>query len=210
MLQLDRVTLDHWQNLSLIEIEEKINGVLRVEEWKDIKGYEGRYQASTFGRIKSLGNGKNCPIKIMKLSLKKNGYLHCVLWRNLIDSTKRVHILIASTFIPNPNNKPEVNHKKGIKTDNRVWSLEWNTRSENSKHAHKLGLIIPSKSWLGKCGKLHVRSKEVIQYDLSGNEVGRYFGTEEASRATRANQQNISAVCNGKRQSAGGYKWKYV
>lgn len=123
------------------------DGVFFMEEiWKDIPGYEGRYKASSFGRIKSCGRfvfregygDGNCWIKerFIKQSLNTSGY-PCL---SILDTTKSVHVLIAKTFIPNPENKPEVNHKDGNKQNNYVSNLEWNTHSENILHSLRVGL----------------------------------------------------------------------
>ena len=124
-------------------------GIECIEQWKDIVDYEGVYQISNLGRFKSLREHKTTkwPRKkkmtdrIAKVSFDKNGYLRTGLYRNKTAKTVKVHRLVAIHFIPNPENKPEVNHKKGIKTDNRFFMLEWNTVPENNQHAIDTGLI---------------------------------------------------------------------
>ena len=121
------------------------------EIWKDIKGYEGLYQVSNFGNVKSLdryiinknGDKQYFPGKYLNQGISDN-YLKVILSKNNKQRTFRVHILVARTFIPNPENKPEVNHIDGNKSNNRVDNLEWNTRSENELHAYKNGLSKPS------------------------------------------------------------------
>lgn len=110
----------------------------KSEIWKDIPGYEGRYQASSLGRIKSLSrtvktwNGhKSIPECVLKLR-KRNGYLA---WKN-----KSVHRLIALTFLTKPEHKDFVNHKNGSREDNRADNLEWVTLEENARHAWATGL----------------------------------------------------------------------
>ncbi len=107
------------------------------EVWKDIKGYEGFYQVSTKGRIKSFQLDK---VRIMKLCFDRGGYVHIVLSKNGKRKTHRIHILVAKAFIPNPLNLPEVNHKNGNKWDCSVENLEWSTRKQNQEHAVRLGL----------------------------------------------------------------------
>ena len=107
-----------------------------IEPWKDIEGFEG-YQVSMKGRIRSL---KGKEPKILKFGSGTGGYLKVDLRKDNKTYTKRVHKLVAETFIPNPEGKTEVNHINGDKTDNRYFNLEWVSRSENIKHAVNTGL----------------------------------------------------------------------
>jgi len=147
--------IPHWKNTSLENITEVVNGVLRVEEWLplNVDHFCDSFLISTFGRIKSLYRNT-----ISKAYVTKGGYLRLSLVHKKYSKSFYPHILVAKTFIPKPENlteiellKIQVNHKKGIKTDNRVWELEWNTGSENMLHAVKFGLC--------KTGELHSNSK---------------------------------------------------
>jgi hypothetical protein len=108
------------------------------EIWLDIEGYEGYYQVSSKGRVKSLRRkdkrGHNLQERILKLGLVGKGYHAVKLCKAGIKKTALVHRLVALTFIPNPENKSEVNHKNGVKTYNFVVNLEWATSLENMKH----------------------------------------------------------------------------
>jgi len=109
------------------------------EIWKDIKGYEGIYEVSNLGRVRSIPrNGTINKTKILSPALIHGYYSLCL--RNKNKKMHRVSRLVAQAFIPNPENKPEVNHIDGNKKNNVVCNLEWNTASENMLHAFKTGL----------------------------------------------------------------------
>jgi hypothetical protein len=115
------------------------------EVWRDIPEYEGYYQVSNLGRVRSLPRcGTSSFVKILKTRIDV-GYERVWLSRKDKVSPKKISRLVASSFIPNIDNKPEVNHINGIKTDNRVENLEWVTKSENIKHAFRTGLAKPVK-----------------------------------------------------------------
>ena len=113
-----------------------------MEEWKNIKGYEGLYQVSNFGRVKSLNyhrTGKEVLMKPGRFVMKSgNAYYGVKLYKDSKMNVKLVHRLVAEAFIPNPENKPEVNHIDGNPSNNRVDNLEWVTRSENIKHSYRV------------------------------------------------------------------------
>jgi hypothetical protein len=118
-----------------------------TEEWLDINGFEGYYQVSNLGYVKSLQrviHHKNGSLSVRERILIRNsgtkGYLTVGLCRDGVHLTKRIHILVALAFIPNPKNKPEVNHKDGNKSNCCASNLEWATTKENSDHATKNGL----------------------------------------------------------------------
>lgn len=123
-----------------------------MEVWKDISGYEGYYQISNFGQIRSVpryithktkGGGfvnQYFKGKILKPTTTRNGYKMIVLSKDGKFKYQTIHRLVATAFIPNPENKPTVNHKDGDKSNNHVDNLEWCTSSENNSHAYRIGL----------------------------------------------------------------------
>lgn len=169
---------------------------LAREEWKDVVGYEGLYKVSSFGRIISIRNNK---IKSQRLNTSR--YWVVDLYKNNQQKTKSVHRLVAEAFIPNPDNKPCVNHIKPVTyncCDNTVENLEWCTFKENTKHAWKIGRI-----------NKNIKSKKIIQYDLHGNFIREWESEQEASRRTKTNQGNISNCCKKLINKANGYIWRY-
>lgn len=115
------------------------------EVWKDVVGYEGLYQVSNFGNVKSLGNEFSRKERLLKPSLQTKGYVNIVLQKNGKRKKILVHRLVAEYFIPNLDKKLQVNHINGIKTDNRVQNLEWVTHRENLDHAIKNNLTLKGK-----------------------------------------------------------------
>lgn len=164
------------------------------EEWKDIKGYEGLYMISSYGRIKSLGNDKNRKEKILKPYPNDKGYLHTMLSKDGKTKNISIHRLVAETFIPNPDNLPQVNHKDEDKTNCVVSNLEWCSAEYNCNYGTRNQSI----------------SKPIVQYTKEGQFVAEYHSMLEAERQNGVNQGNISRCCRGIYKSAGGYKWKYA
>lgn len=172
------------------------------EVWADVKGYEGSYQVSNASNVRSVtrtivyndGRQYIYPSKIMTQLKTVKGYYTVNL--TLHNKTKRcyVHRLVAEAFIPNPENKPQVNHKDTNKSNNDISNLEWCTNEENIRHAYNNNLI-PNR-------------RPVLQYDLEGHFIRRWNSITEVKKELNIN--HISDVCNGKRNKCGGYVWRYV
>lgn len=176
-----------------------------MERWKAIVGYEGLYDISDKGRVKSLGNNKSRKEKILNPAKNHKGYLFVVLYKDGHGKTIKVHRLVAEAFIPNPNNLETINHKDEVKTNNAVSNLEWMSIKDNinygtrNKRTSDANINNPSLS------------KKVQMFDKKTNELLATFpSTQEAQRVTMINQSNISACCLWKRETAGGYKWQYL
>ena len=148
------------------------------EEWKDIEDFEGAYQISNLGRVKSLGGWRGTAKrkeKIRTIHSTHDGYAKVRLQHQGKDKTMRVHRLVAKAFIPNPKNMDTVNHIDGNKKNNKVSNLEWVDRTEQMIHAYKLGL--KNKLY----GKANGMSKAIIQYDLNYNILNEFETIQEAN-----------------------------
>ena len=190
------------------------------EIWKDVVGYEGLYQVSNLGRVRSLDHMRRCKNHeyMQKGRILKNGfdrgkaYFRICLSKNGIVEYFTIHRLVAQTFIPNPENKPQVNHKDGNKLNNNVNNLEWATVSENIQHAYNTGLSKVTTDTKRKISKTMENRNcvEIIQYDVYGNFLSRWKSAHEIQRILGLNNANIIQVCKGTRKTAGGYVWKYA
>lgn len=196
-----------------------------VEEWRQIKEYEGLYEVSDWGRVRSVdrlvrqkNNGTFCNHlykgKILIPNLQKNGYLKVLLSKNGIIKPFLVHRLVAEAFIPNPENKEQVGHLKKLpdgtedKTANEVWNLAWMTPPENANFGTRVE----------RCAK--GKSKPIIQYSLDGEFIREYQSAAEAGRITGFSKSHIGSAAKGSTYHYGrgktinytqayGYIWKY-
>ena len=162
------------------------------EIWKNIKGYEDRYQVSNLGNVRSLMRNGTKGGEVKKN--ERHGYLRVRLWKNKSIKTIGIHRLVAQAFITNPLNKPQVNHKNGNKKDNRVENLEWVNATENMNHAYNNGLC---------------KTKKVTQIK-NGIVLNTYLNIYRASIETGIQYASIYRCANGVGKTAGGYEWRYI
>lgn len=182
------------------------------EVWKPIEGFEGIYEISNCGNVRSLDRcfsydsnyGRhNYYGTILKKSLKRNGYHQVNLYYKGHVKHIAVHRLVANAFIPNPNNLPYVNHKDENKTNNHVDNLEWCTAKYNTNYGTGIERCVK--------GRKDVLSKPIYQLDLNGNVIAEYTSATVAAKTLggKASQAAIWRCLIGKFKTAYGYKWKY-
>lgn len=185
---------------------------------KDIPNYEGLYMASDDGKIWSCHSRK-----FLKPMKSKAGYYRVSLPVNGKYKKIPVHRLIAKTFIPNPQNKPTVNHKNEIKTDNRVCNLEWATMLEQNIHGTRIKRAVKHTNYKARnidykivaskhdyVAMAKKCSKPILQMDMDGNVLQRFESITIAHQQTGANMAHIVMCAKGKGKSCGGYKWAYA
>ena len=161
------------------------------EIWKDIIGYEGLYQVSNLGNVKSLKNNKE---KIINGGITTKGYKQVELYNKCKCKRHYVHRLVAKIFISNPNNYPIVNHKDENKLNNCVDNLEWCTNQYNLTYKDT------QKN----------KKRKINQYDLKGNLIKTWDCIIDIEKKLNIKNPNICKVCNGKRNKTGGYIWRYA
>lgn len=179
------------------------------EEWRDIEGYESKYQVSSMGRVKSLDYNRTCKEKIMKPYKNTWGYLQVGLCKNNKIKRFLVHRLVAAAFIPNPENKPCIDHLNTIKDDNSVENLMWCTYKENSNNPISRNRLLDN-SPVVKFGKDNCNSKPVYQYSLDGKLIRKWFSIIDVERELCFDKSAISRCCLCKQKTAYGYVWQYA
>jgi hypothetical protein len=180
------------------------------EKWMPIKGFEGIYEVSSLGRVKSLprldSRGNRVPELIMKQRESNCGYSRVFLTLKGKQKPFSVHRLVAQAFIPNPNGFPQVNHKNENKSDNRAENLEWCTAKYNSCYGTRISRLSRNLQ------------KEIIQYTLDGKEVARYKSLKDAAKAIGAKYVGGIGVAANRyvdkhgstHQTAYGYRWEWA
>lgn len=169
------------------------------EEWKDIANFEGLYQVSNLGRVKSLpkvGSGGHNGV-ILSPSKDKDGYLLVYLYASRKRVACKVHRLVAKAFIPNPYSFPQVNHKDEVKDNNCFTNLEWCSSSYNNSYGK------------GSINRANSKRVPILQLDMNDNIIREFNSAKEVESTLGFNSSNITNCCRGKYKSMYKYKWKY-
>lgn len=174
------------------------------EQWKPIEGYEGCYEVSDLGNVRSVahkvniksGKQRNSPSRVLVQKTVRNGYRQVGLSQYGKSKWVGVHRLVATAFVPNPEGLPQVNHINENKTDNRADNLEWCSQSYNCKYGHRNDTMIEQ------------RSRKVER--LMGNVIVTYNSIRSAAEKTGVSAAHICQCCKGDRKTAGGMQWRYA
>lgn len=172
--------------------------MINTEIWKDIQGFDGLYQVSNLGRIKS-----SIRSRILEGSLNKEGYRRITLRSSGTGRPYYVHRLVAETFLPNPDNLPQVDHINTIRDDNRIENLRWVTPSKNNNN--KLTRKRNKKAQI----ELTAFKRLIIQLNMDNSFVAIFYYASDASKSTGIHSRAILKCCNGIQNSAGGYIWMF-
>jgi hypothetical protein len=200
-------------------LEKKIEGDdLMQEIWKDIKGYEKYYQISNLGNVKRKKRIRYDKVRKIESSLKEmilkagdngNGYLMIKLYPDY--KPHYIHRLVATAFIPNPDNLNCVNHKDCNPKNNVAENLEWCTQQYNIKYSFQIGNHKSPKSMLGKIGSKNHLSKPIKQIDITTNKIVRIWSNAfEVARELNYCRTSISKCCLNKQKTSYGYKWQFL
>lgn len=177
------------------------------EIWRPVAGLEGIYEVSNKGRVRSLdrveiqknGIARKRKGRIIKTSIKQNGYAHFRLSHNGEATDVSVHRVVAAAFIPNPHNHPCINHKDGNRANNFVENIEWCTYKYNNEYMNRINRAVEARG----CRKIGKYSKDGVLLDV-------YRSTNMAASVNRLSRGNLYSALHGKQKTCGGYKWKYM
>lgn len=173
-------------------------------EWRDVVGYEGSYLVNNIGQIRGPSG------KILKGGKNTRGYIYVILSKNNKQVNRVIHRLIANAFLENPENKCDVNHLNGIKTDNRLINLEWATRSENIQHAYDTGLAQGKPTLKGRFGNSHPNYRgPVIGTNIASGRQVIMRGVAEL-RAHGFDQGNVANCLRGKAKTHKAHTFRRV
>ena len=167
------------------------------EIWKDVVGFEGLYEVSNLGNVRSLNYRGTRKEQILKPCKNKGGYLSVILWKGGKIKKFLIHRLVAIAFLENSNNKPCINHIDCNPSNNCVDNLEWCTYSENTQYAYKFG-------------RLNDRKTPIIAINLKTGEETYFNSLNEAARQLNLYEPNINSVLKGKQKRTGNYTFKYI
>jgi len=176
-------------------------------EYRDIIGYEGLYQVSEYGYIRNIRKNKK---KECKVSVNKKGYCQITLWKNNKYKTIAIHRIVATAFVKNKSEKPQVNHIDGNKQNNHFSNLEWATSSENIKHSYDVLNKKANKPWKGKKGIENPTSKPVNKLSMDGSFLHRYDNITQAAKDIGSFTTNICKTISGDHKSCKGFKFEYA
>lgn len=184
-----------------------------MEEWRDIPGYEGLYQVSDHGNVRSLNYKKQGVVGLLYLKRHPKGYRQVELSKDGIKRMMTVHRLVALTFIPNPNECAVVNHLNEDKADNRKTNLEWCTKSHNVRYSmERHPRIKHAKHTKHTAHRKRVlkRTYPVAQFTTEGVFVRKWDNLMAIKHTLNLNEYSISECCKGHRKTAYGFKWQYA
>ena len=182
--------------------------------------FDGLYSVTSDGKLYSARSGR-----FLKPGTDKYGYLYFVISIGGKRFTLKAHRLVAEAFIPNPDNKPTVNHINEVKTDNRVENLEWATHREQNAHGTRIARAIANTDWSARSLKMNYREiarkhdyenmnaeqmKKVVQRDLAGNVIAVFNSIGQAARNVEISPGHIWQCCNGQRKTCKGCVWEYA
>lgn len=180
---------------------------MQSENWKEINLWNGKYKISDLWNVSRTFKSWE---KLLKMNITRYGYWRICLSDRNEKKSVFIHRLVAEYFIPNPENKPYVNHKDWNKLNNAKWNLEWCTHSENMIHSYRTLWQVPTSFWQWKKWKNHSKSRKVWKIDESWNIISIYDSISEAAQDIRWNKWHISRCCQWKSNIHKWFAWKYL